>query len=145
MGAQAAAVASAAGTPIGQWIVAAVSEAEIEAELESTTNDVAFPEGDERRPDTESRPLDTGARAEIGHTFERLYELRAAVRIARVVDRVDADEDVHGTHDLRPSEREREKDRVPRRNIRGRDISSREIAIARDIGVRGQRGAADGP
>ena len=44
-------------------------------------------------------------------------EFRPAVRIAGVVERVHADDDVAGAEHLGPAEREREKDRVSRRHV----------------------------
>ena len=69
-------------------------------------------------------------------------ELRATVRVAAVVDRVDAHEQVTRIERLGPRERDRQQDRVARRNVRRRDpvrdgvVGSRLRDLDRSIGER---------
>ena len=83
--------------------------------------------------------------ASAASCFERCDELRPAIRIAGIVQRVHADDDVGCADDFGPAERKREHDRVPRRHVGGRNPGRSEIAIARDSVVRRQRRAADCP
>ena len=67
------------------------------------------------------RALDAGLGGEVRHPLEGVDVLGAAVGIAAVVERVDADEDVARAEHLGPREREREEDRVARRHVGDRD------------------------
>ncbi len=40
--------------------------------------------------------LDAGPGGQIGHAGERLDEFRTAIRITRIIDRIDADENIAG-------------------------------------------------
>ena len=64
--------------------------------------------------------LDARARREVRHLLVGANVLRPAVGIAAVVERVHADEDVSSAEHLRPRQREREEDRVARRDVRDR-------------------------
>jgi hypothetical protein len=89
----------------------------------------------------------TPRRGERRETLEGGDVFGTAIGIAGVVERVDPDEDVVGTERLRPAERERQEDRIARRDVGGGDIPGirppgEAILWYRD--VRGERGAADG-
>ena len=90
---QQAAVAAPAWRAVGARIVAAVGEAVVEAELHSRGDDLRLRQAQQRREDAQSRAFHAGLRGERGQALERLEVLRAAVRIAGVVERVDADDD----------------------------------------------------
>src|SRR4051794_19358954 len=62
--------------------------------------------------------LDTSFGRQVGHPLECTNELRPAVRITRVVDRVHSDEDVRSTRNFRIGECKREKNGVARWHIR---------------------------
>ena len=94
-----------------------------------------------------SRPPSTpAARREVRHPLERLEVLRPAVGIARIVERVHADEDVVRTGRLREGEREGEEDRVARRHVGDRDPAADLLRarVLRHRDVRGERRAAEG-
>src|SRR5262245_1352549 len=98
--------------------------------------------------DPKLRTLDAGPRRDGREMLEGADELRPAVRVARVIERVHADDEVVSAEDLRPAEGEREEDRVPRGdvgrwNLRGL-IGGGKIAIARDGFLRRQRRSANG-
>src|SRR5439155_3231435 len=105
-------------------------------EREAAADDVRFGEIDERRVYTELRAFDPGACRDGGERFERLDECRTAVGVTRVVERIDAQDDIGCIEDLGPAERERQKDGVARRYIRGRDAVGGDLAVARDRIVR---------
>src|SRR5439155_22841429 len=88
--------------------------------------------------------LDAGACAEVRQTLERADEFGPAIGIPGVVERVHADDDVVRAEDLGPSQREREKDRVSRRDVGRGDVALVKIPIARDRDVRRERRAAYG-
>ena len=63
------------------------------------------------------RPSTPALVARFASACKGLEELRPAVRIARIVDGVDADEDVARAEHLGPAERERQKQRVARGHV----------------------------
>ena len=67
------------------------------------------------------RPSTPALGRQVRHAFVGLDELRAAVRIARVIQRVHADEDVRAFQHLGPGQREREENGVARRHIGDRN------------------------
>src|SRR5882672_2339352 len=113
-----AAVTASARTSAVRRIVTTVREPVVETELDAAADDVRFAEGDERRVHTESRAFDAVARRHGRQMLERGEELRPAVGIAGVVERVHADEEVVRAEDLGPAKRERQEDRVARGHIR---------------------------
>src|SRR5215213_7592310 len=140
-------VAVAASEAVGGGIVAAQRERVVDAEGASELDDLALAEMEQRRLDAHGRgTLDAAARGEVGHVLERLDVLGTAIGIARVVERVDADEDVGGAEYLRPGEAEGEEDRVARRDV-GDGNALRDVrfgAILGDVDVGGERRTAEG-
>ena len=67
--------------------------------------------------------------------LERRDVLGPAVGIARVVERVHADEDVAAREHLGPRQRERQEDRVARRHVCDRDFRAvgRDVAVLRHV------------
>ena len=94
--------------------------------------------------DAEAGALDARARRHRGERLERRDERGAAVRVAGVVERVDADDDVARVEDLGPAERQREENRVPRRHVGGGNAGRVQVAVARHARVGGERRPADG-
>src|SRR5690606_103922 len=74
--------------------------------------------------------------------LKRGDEFRPTIGIPREVDGIDADEDRVGIEDLGEPERDREEDRVARRNVRDRNPVAAVLGNV-DRGI-GQRGAAEG-
>ena len=66
---------------------------------------------------TRVRPSTPALRRQVGHALEGRDVFRAAIRIAGVVDRVDADEDVAGLQRLGPGQREGQEHGVARRHV----------------------------
>ncbi len=99
----------------------------------------------------QARAFHARASGEVGQAFKGLHELGAAIRIAGVVDRVDAAEQVGGADHLRPSQRQRQHDGVARRDVGDRDIVGHGrqafgigVGVQRHVdGVAGERRAAD--
>src|SRR5262249_56731777 len=145
--AQEARVAEPTGAAVRFGRVAGPGQREIHAELVGARNDLSLAEGDERRVDAKAAAtFDAGLRGEIGEALEGFDELRTAVGIARVVEGVDADEDVLRPLHLRPPQGMREEEGVPRRHVGDGDACADRL-LAPPLGnvdVRGEGGAADG-
>ena len=75
--------------------------------------------------------FDTGFGCQVGHLLEGGEVFRPAIRVARVVDRVDPDEYVVATQHLGPGQSERQHDGVARRHIG--DRNTRLDAIDRHV------------
>src|SRR5262245_41421752 len=110
-------VAASTGVTGRIGIVAAVCQAVVEAESGATSDDVAF--GDQLQRCVYPKPLtvDAASGRERRQLLECCDELRPAVGIARVIQRVHTDKDVVRPEYLGPSERQRQKDRVARGDI----------------------------
>ena len=89
--------------PVGPGIVAAVRQPVVEAERHAALDDVGLGQHLERRVDAEALAVHAPRRGERGQVLERRDELRTAVGIPGVVERVDADEDVVQRRGPRPS------------------------------------------
>jgi hypothetical protein len=76
------------------------------------------------------RPLDTRFCSEVRELLEGGEILWPAVGITAVVDRIDPDEDVGRSQDLGVTERERQHDRVPRRDVGHWDASGNFVVAA---------------
>ena len=114
-------IASTTRTPIGCRIVATVRERKIDAQFGSAPDNFCFRQQDQRSMDSESLAFHAGFRCELGKIFKRRDELRPAIRIAAVIERVDADEDIGRVKHFRARERVREKNGVSRRHISDRN------------------------
>ena len=83
-----------------------MAESGIEAKPQRLAGDIGLAHLLERRVDSESVALDTGLGGKVSEPLEFLDELRPAVGVARIVERVDADEDVaRARASARPSAR----------------------------------------
>ena len=102
----------------------------------------AFDRHHERRVDAQASAFDAGLRGQGGHPLERRDVFGPAVGIARVVERVDADDEIARAERLRPRQRQRQEDRVA-----GRDVGRRDRLVDRPIlghrGGAGQRRGGD--
>src|SRR5262249_29480886 len=123
---------------------AAVREPVVEAESDTAADDVRLAQRDERRVHAEARALDAGARRQAGEALEGGDELGAAIGIARIVERVDADDDVVRAEDLGPAECDRQEDRVARGHVGGRNLRRVQAAAVRYGRARRERRSADG-
>ena len=84
-------------------------------------------------------------RRQVGHPFICLDVFRPAIRIAGVIEGVDADEDVGALQHLRPGQRQRKEDGVAGRHVGHRDAVAHLVERPR-LGyshVRRQRGSAE--
>ena len=83
--------------------------------------------------------------ADVGQRFKKRDELRPAIRITAVIDRIRADEYVSGRNRFRPRQRVREKNCVSRRNVSGRNAASDFFFRPRfwNIDIVDQRGAGE--
>ena len=90
------------------------------------------------------RPSTPALRRQRGHALERCEVLGPAVRVAGVVERVDADDQRLGAEHFGPGERQRQEHGVARRHVGRRDRRLVvELAILRDAAVADQRRAAE--
>src|SRR5258708_847243 len=97
---------------------------------------------DERRVNMHMRAsLYAGLGGQIRHALKRIDEFRAAIRIAGVIDCINADEDVRTRKDFRPSQRERKKNGVSRGHIRDWDAIGH--TGFRNVDITGQRRSAE--
>ena len=107
------------GRPSGVGIVATVGQPEIEHPSSCPSLTIsALRQSQQRRVDLQARAaLDAGFGRQVRHALVGLDELGTAVGIARVVERVHADEDVGRFQHLGPRQRERKEDGVARRDV----------------------------
>ncbi len=89
-------------------------------------------------------PSTPALRGEGRHRLERRNERGPAVGVARVVDGVDADDQVARADAFRPRQGQRQKDRVARRHVGRRDAGSVERAVLRHAACPDQRRSAEG-
>ena len=90
------------------------------------------------------RPPSTPARvARRGKALERLEVVGAAVGIAGVIERVRTDGDVARVEHFGPRERQRQKNGVPRGDVRGRDVGGVHRPVLRHGAVSRQGRAAN--
>jgi hypothetical protein len=90
----------------------------------------------------EALPFDPGLGGEVGEPLERGDELGPAIGIARIIERIDADEQVARAARLGKAEREAEEDGVARRHVGDRNALAHAFLGHGDVG--GQRRAAEG-
>src|SRR5689334_25172144 len=90
--AQQAGVALAAGTALLVRIIAAMRQPEVHSQLGGQAHDIGFAELDQRGMNLDMRAaFDAGFGRQIGHVFESVDELRAAIRVAGIIQRIYAD------------------------------------------------------
>ena len=73
------------------------------------------------------RAFHAGLGGEVGEPLEGRDEFRPAIRIAGIVDRVDAAEDVGGAEHFGPAQRHRQHDGVARRHVGDRNAGGRRM------------------
>src|SRR5204863_3724529 len=91
----------------------------------------------QRRVDGKAATLDSGLGREVCEPLELGNELRPAIGIARIIERVDADEQVARPARLGEAEREAQKDRVARGDISDRNPLTHSALW--NLNVAGQR------
>src|SRR5262245_42246414 len=104
--AQYATVAPAARPAGRQRIVATVRQPVVEAERRATADDLCLRHRYQRRLDAEAAALDASLRRERRGPLEGLDELGTAIGVTRIVERIDADEDVVRAQHFGPRQRE---------------------------------------
>src|SRR5687767_6844312 len=92
--AQHTAIAASARLALGQRVVATVCKPVVEAESHAPLDDLSLRHRNERRLNAKLRAFDSRFGRKPGCSLECLDELGPAIGISRVVERVDADEDV---------------------------------------------------
>ena len=81
-----------------------MSHAKVYAGFGGQFHDPRLVQLSERRVNAKVRlPFNAGFGCQVGHAFKRGDELRAAIRITRIVDRVRADEEVLRPEHLGPA------------------------------------------
>src|SRR5450830_17629 len=119
--AQSAAVAFPTSAAVIVCLIAGNSQRVIDAKSYASLHDIGLAEVLQRRQDTEALPLYAGLGRQVGHALERLDELWAAVRVAGIIHRVDADKDIAGIQHFCPAESQGQEYGVARRYIGDRD------------------------
>jgi hypothetical protein len=101
---QSTGITATAGTALLVRCVAGDGETIIHTKSRSLANDVRLAPPNKRGVDVEITALDPRLGRQTGHVFKSGNEFRPAVRVTRVVHRVDADENIPGAQHLRPAE-----------------------------------------
>ena len=109
----------AAGLTFGAGLVAGDGEAIVHAELDSPANDVGFAEFDERCVDMEAGTFGAGFGGQVGQVFKGGDIFRAAVRVAGIIDGVNAQKDVTAIQGFGQRQGQREHDGVACRYVGG--------------------------
>src|SRR5450759_3794280 len=143
--AEQAGVAFPAGPALPAWVVAGRGETRVETEGEGEPDDVGLCHGEEGRSDSEASALAPGFRPEPRDTLEGGEELRAAVGVAGVVERVRADDDLRRAPRLGKGEGEGEEERVSRGHVRDGDLLVPERGLRNANRSVRQRGTAERP
>lgn len=102
--AQTTGIAMAAGTSVGVGAVARHGEAEVHAQANALTHDVGLAEELQRRMHAQARAFHAGLGGQIRQHLEGTHELWPAVRVAGIVDRIDAAEQVVGADHFGPTQ-----------------------------------------
>ena len=91
--------------------------------------------------------LDSGLRRQPSQLGKCFDELRPAIGVAAVVDRIDSDEEIERAQHLCPAQGQRQEDRVACRHIGDRDAAAefRFAAVLRHVDVVGECRAAELP
>ncbi len=93
-------------------------QTEVHAQFNRLAHNIGLAHGDQRRMNLKlRRAFSARLRREIRHLRESLNKLRPAIRIARIINRIHANEDIRSVADFRVRQRERQKNGVARRNI----------------------------
>ena len=107
----------ATGFPFGAGLVARHGQTIVDAQGCARPNNVGFAELNQGRMNSEMSTFDPGFGGQIGHVFEGGDVLRPAVRVAGIVDGVDADEDIAAIERFGQGQRQREHDGVACRYV----------------------------
>src|SRR5690349_13367301 len=94
LAAEPARVAATAGAAFVVGLVAGNGAREVDAVTQAGLDDLGFRPRDQRRVHPEALAFDPGLGRQVRERLERADELRPAVRIAGIVDRVDAAEQI---------------------------------------------------
>src|SRR5262245_56040366 len=108
---QQAAIAAPARRAVLDRIVTAVGQAVVDAECEAAPDDVGLTEVDKWRLHAKPSAFDAGAGRKIRQALERGNELGPAIGVTRIVQGVDADDEVVGAERFGPAQRDGPKNR----------------------------------
>jgi hypothetical protein len=120
-----------------------MGEGVVEPQVEPFADDFRFGKLEQRSQDLEGLSFDTRPGRERGEALEGDEVLWATVRIAGVIEGVDADDDGRRSYDLSPAESEGQEDRVPGWDVRRRNVAGAELAVLWDGAVADERGSAE--
>ncbi|EAT09859.1 hypothetical protein SKA58_05360 [Sphingomonas sp. SKA58] len=124
LGAQPAAVAQSAMLAIGRGIIAGPADPGVQAQSIGLARDVRLGHILQRGVDADRMPLHPRLGGERRHLLESVDKFGPAIGIARVIERIDADEDVARPRDLRQPQCQRQEDRVARWHIGDGDVAA---------------------
>jgi hypothetical protein len=105
-------IAFAARDTFGRRVVTTVGKRKIDAELDGFANDFSFRQLDQGRMNLKPSALNPGFCSKVGQGFERFDEFRAAIGVAAIIDRIDAEKNVIGWDYFGPGKRISEENRV---------------------------------
>src|SRR5450755_2929485 len=130
----AAGIAASAGAPLAIRAVAGHGKTVVDAKLQASTDNIRLGPPDQRRVDLDLGALDTGFGRQACERLEGCNEFRSAIRIARIVDRIDAEENILRSENLCPGESQREHG-----GVAGRNVGDRDAALSPGLGYRDVR------
>jgi len=140
-------ITGSARTAVGQGVVATMREREIHMKAFSQGDDACFGEIKQRCVNPEaSLAFDACRSSEAGSFFEGTYEFGTAIRVAGIIDGIDAEEDIKGAQDFGPAEGTAKEDGVSRRDIGDRDATGNfvDAGVFGDIDFVGEGGTTEG-
>ena len=120
-----------------------MAEPRVEAEALRLAGDVRLGHVQQRRVDGKTLALDARLRRNIREALEFVDELRPAIGIAGIIERIHTDVNVARAARFAQAQRKAQEDRVARWHVGNRDPLTHPIL--RDIDVAGQRRAAESP
>src|ERR1700722_11179990 len=132
---QPARIAQAARAAPRVRIVTTMRQSELNAQLRAQLDDLAFGKLNQRRMNFQmGAPFHAGLGYQIGHVLEGGDKFWPAIGVSGIIDGVHADKNVGAGEHLRPSQREREENRIARRNIGDRDALTEPRFGDRNVG-----------
>jgi len=125
-----------------------VRDGVIDARLNTGADNLGFGHVNQRRVNLKTgRSFSTRLCRQSREPFKRIQEFRTAVRVAGVIDGVDADKNILRPDNLAPAKRKTEKNSVARRNVGNGNFFGHPVARPSlgDFNIRRKRRTAENP
>lgn len=131
---------------LGIWIITTERQPVIHSQRRSAPNDFGFRKLNQRRVNPpRSSSFDSRLRRHLGQSLKARDEFRTAIGVAAVINGIHSSEDVERAERFRPTESERQKDRIPCGDVSDGNLGGHfvERAILGDSDVRSERRSAE--